>query len=540
MNSLTDPERLQQYPYTSRRIVAAASNGMVATSQHLAAQAGLDMLKKGGSAADAAVAAAAVLTVVEPTANGIGSDCFAIISHDGKITGLNSSGPAPRGISTDELKRHGIQQMPKYGWLPVTVPGTPAGWEAISQQYGRLPFSDLMEPACSYAEEGFPVSPVTAAYWALAANNYNKVNQNGIFDEWFRVFTHGGTAPQAGELWRLPDHAQTLAVIGREGSRTFYEGDIARKITAEAALAGGYLQLSDLETYTPDWVEPVSINYHGYTIWELPPNVQGVISLMALGILDTFDLSTTSPEKALHYQIEALKAAFVDGLTYITDRHYMKMPLDYLLSPDYFARRRTLIGQEAALPEPVTLPGGGTVYLAAADSSGMMVSFIQSNYMGFGSGVVIPGTGIALQNRGCSFSLDPGHSNYLEPGKKTYHTIMPGFITHKGQAVGPFGVMGGYMQPQGHLQVVLNMVDGSMNPQAALDAPRWQWTQGKNLLIEDEYPSALRNSLADAGHILSIQPKGSLFGRGQVILKDHQGTLFGGTDPRADGAVCSW
>jgi len=514
MNSLTDPERLQQYPHQSRRVVAAASNGMVATSQHLAAQAGLDMIKKGGSAADAAVAAAAVLTIVEPTSNGIGSDCFAIISDNGKITGLNSSGPAPRGISADALKLQGIQQMPKYGWLPVTVPGTPAGWEALSQRYGRLPFSDLMESARSYAEEGFPVR--------------------------FRVFTHVGTAPQAGELWRLPDHARTLAAIGSEGSRTFYQGDIARKITAEAAQAGGYLQLSDLETYAPDWVEPVSINYHGYTIWELPPNVQGVISLMALGILDTFDLTTAPPETALHYQIEALKAAFVDGLSYITDRHYMKMPIDYLLSPDYFAKRRTLIGREAAMPEPVALPGGGTVYLAAADSSGMMVSFIQSNYMGFGSGVVIPGTGIAMQNRGCSFSLDPDHINYLEPGKKTYHTIMPGFITHKGQAVGPFGVMGGYMQPQGHLQVVLNMVDGSMNPQAALDAPRWQWTKGKNLLVEDEYPAALRNSLADAGHIICIQPKGSLFGRGQVILRDHQGTLFGGTDPRADGAVCSW
>ncbi len=540
MKSLTDPERLQQYPHPSRRVVTAAANGMVATSQHLAAQAGLDMLKRGGSAADAAVAAAAVLTVVEPTANGIGSDCFAIISHNGHTTGLNASGPSPRGISADTLKRRGLKQIPKYGWLPVTVPGTPAGWEAISQRYGLLPFSELMKPACRYAEEGFPVSPVTASYWALAAKNYKKANYDGIIDEWFRVFTHDGTAPQAGELWRLPDHARTLAAIGSEGSRTFYQGDIARKITAEAARAGGYLHLSDLETYTPDWVEPVSINYHGYTIWELPPNVQGVISLMALGILDSFDLSTASAETALHYQIEALKAAFIDGLTHITDPRYMEMPLSYLLSPDYFKKRRYSLVRKAALPEPVALPGGGTVYLAAADSSGMMISFIQSNYMGFGSGVVIPGTGIALQNRGFSFSLDPGHSNYLEPGKKTYHTIMPGFISYEGRAVGPFGVMGGYMQPQGHVQVVLNMVDGSLNPQAALDAPRWQWTQGKNLLIEDEYPAAFRNSLTDAGHIISIQPKGSLFGRGQIILKDQHGTLFGGTDPRTDGAVCSW
>ena len=282
------------------------------------------------------------------------------------------------------------------------------------------------------------------------------------------------------------------------------------------------------------------MDYHGYTVWEIPPNGQGIIALMALGIAKEFDLENMSKNQIAHIQVEAMKAAFTDGLAHITDSEYMKYPQEYLLSDSYAKMRSGDISLQAANHKPVQLPQGGTVYLAAADSEGTMISFIQSNYMGFGSGIVVPGTGIALQNRGHTFSLDSSHANYLKPGKKTYHTIIPGFLSKAGKAVGPFGVMGGFMQPQGHMQVVMNMINYSMNPQAALDAPRWQWTEGRKIVLEKGFNRDIIEHLLKAGHEIDIHEKGSYFGRGQIIIRNNDNTLFGGTDPRADGAVCSW
>lgn len=542
MTKMISPQALQEYSSESRRTVTVARNGMVATSQHLAAQAGLDMLKKGGNAVDAAIATAACLTVVEPTSNGIGSDAFAIVWHNNEIYGLNASGPAPMGISAEKLISKGLSDMPKLGWTPVTVPGTPAGWEALSRRFGKLPFEELMIPAVKYAEEGFGVSPVVAYYWERAAENYRKERDNypGLFDEWFRVFTNDGVTPKAGDVWKLPDHAETLSKIGKTGSSDFYSGKLAETITAASMENGGYLRIEDLINYSPDWVTPVSVDYNGYTVWEIPPNGQGIIALMALGIAKQFDLENMTGNQIAHIQVESMKAAFTDGLAHITDSEHMQYPLNSLLSDNYAKLRSREINYQAANPKLVQLPQGGTVYLAAADSGGTMVSFIQSNYMGFGSGIIVPGTGIALQNRGHTFSLDSSHANFLQPGKKTYHTIIPGFLSKAGSAVGPFGVMGGFMQPQGHMQVVMNMINFSMNPQAALDAPRWQWTEGKKILLEKGLKRDMIEHLASAGHEISIHEKGSLFGRGQIIMKNKDNTLFGGTDPRSDGAVCSW
>ena len=542
MHSMISSQSLQEYSSESRRTAAVARNGMVAASQHIAAQTGLDILKMGGNAVDAAVAAAACLTIVEPTSNGIGSDAFALVWQKNELYGLNASGPAPRGISAEKLADQGISAMPAFGWTPVTVPGTPAGWAALSSRFGKLPFEELMKPAVRYAEEGFGVTPVIAYYWDKAAEVYGKERGKnpGLFDEWFRVFTKNGAAPKAGDVWRLPDHAETLAKIGQTGSADFYTGKLADKITSESAVNGGYLRSEDLSSYAPEWVTPVSVDYQGYNVWEIPPNGQGVIALMALGIAQEFDLEHMTKNQVAHIQIEAMKAAFTDGLAHITDAEYMKFPLGYLLGKDYAKSRSSSIQLQAGEPDPVQLPRGGTVYLAAADSKGTMVSYIQSNYMGFGSGIVVPGTGVALQNRGHTFSLNSSHANYLQPGKKTYHTIIPGFLSKNGKPVGPFGVMGGFMQPQGHMQVVMNMLNYSMNPQAALDAPRWQWLKGKKIALENGFNCDIIEHLAHSGHEVEIHDKGSSFGRGQIIIKNHEGTLFGGTDPRTDGAVCSW
>ena len=542
MTNMISSQVLQEYPSESRRTVSVARNGMVATSQHIAAQAGLEILKMGGNAVDAAVATAACLTVVEPTSNGIGSDAFAIIWHNNEIYGLNASGPAPMGISAEKLAADGISEMPKLGWTPVTVPGTPAGWAALGSRFGKLPFEELMKPAVRYAEEGFGVTPVTAYYWERTAEIYYRERNNfpGLFDEWFRVFTKNGVTPKAGDVWKLPDHAKTLSEIGKTGSAAFYSGKLAEAITSASAGNGGYLRKEDLSNYSPEWVKPVSVDYNGYTVWEIPPNGQGIIALMALGIAKEFDLENMTRNQIVHIQVEAMKAAFTDGLAHITDSEHMKYPLKYLLGDSYAKLRSSKISLQAGNPKPVQLPQGGTVYLAAADSGGTMISFIQSNYMGFGSGVVVPGTGVALQNRGHTFSLDASHTNYLQPGKRTYHTIIPGFLSKAGEAVGSFGVMGGFMQPQGHMQVVMNMINFSMNPQAALDAPRWQWIEGKKIMLEKGFNHDIMEHLAHSGHEVEVHDKGSSFGRGQIIIKNQENTFFGGTDPRADGAVCSW
>ena len=497
---------------------------MVATSQHLAAQAGLDILKRGGNAVDAAIATAAALTVVEPCSNGIGSDAFAIVWMKGKMHGLNSSGTSPADISLEKVKAEGHVKMPTLGWLPVTVPGTPAAWASLSKKFGNLSLRDCLEPAITYATEGFPISPSVGLAWQRAANVYKD------FTDWQKTFGH----VKIGQKWSSPDHAKTLAEIGDTYAESFYTGRLAQKISAASKQQGGYLKLDDLANYKPRWVEPISVNYRGYDVWEIPPNGQGIVALMALNILKQYDLKYQDAE-SYHKQMEAIKMAFAVGKQMITDPNKMKISPAELLN---YASKLQIsdIAQEPIVKEPVK---GGTVYLATADGDGNMVSYIQSNYMGFGSGVVIPGTGIAMQNRGSDFSLDPNHSNCLEGGKLCYHTIIPGFLTKDGEAVGPFGLMGGYMQPQGHVQLMVNSIDLGLNPQAALDAPRWQWTADKNFMVESHFSVDIARELARKGHNIQMAIDSTSFGRGQIIWRDKD-VLLGGTESRADSAVVGW
>lgn len=529
------------YPYSSQRMMTVARKGMVATSQPLAAQAGLDILKKGGNAIDAAIATAACLTVVEPTSNGIGGDAFALVWTNGELYGLNASGPAPKALTIEAVKEKGHETMPKFGLVPVTVPGAPSAWAELSRRFGKLPLREVLEPAIQYAENGYPLTPILAKYWQRAAQIYKKLFKGAEFESWFNTFTPGGKVPQVGDIWRSPDHAATLREIGETGAESFYRGSLAEKIDEFSRQHGGFLRKEDLAGYHPEWVKPISVNYRGYDVWEIPPNGQGLVALMALNTLKGFEFSEKESVETYHKQIEAMKLAFADGKKYITQEDKMTVPVEQLLSSEYGKERASLISGEALTPEPGTPPSGGTVYLATADEDGNMVSFIQSNYMGFGSGIVVPGTGIALQNRGHDFSLDPEHANRLEPGKKTYHTIIPGFMTKGNEAVGPFGVMGGYMQPQGHVQVVMNTVDFHLNPQAALDAPRWQWVEGKTIEVERSLPAHIAEELARKGHDIKVALDSGGFGRGQIIWRDPvSGVLFGGTEPRTDGTVASW
>jgi gamma-glutamyltranspeptidase / glutathione hydrolase len=343
-----------------------------------------------------------------------------------------------------------------------------------------------------------------------------------------------------GEIWRSPGHAQTLKSIAETKAESFYRGEIADKIHEFSKKYGGYISKEDLSEYYPEWVDPISVNYRGYDVWELPPNGQGMIALMALNILKRFDFVDKESVETYHKQIEAMKLAFADGLKHITQRNKMSVTEEELLSEAYAAQRASLIGDMALQPTAGKPLKGGTVLLATADSEGNMVSYIQSNYLGFGSGLVVPNTGIALQNRGNNFSLDPNDINCLEPGKKTYHTIIPGFLTKDGNPVGPFGVMGSFMQPQGHVQVVMNMVDFQHNPQSALDSPRWQWVKDKTILIEQNFPDHIARALAEKGHDIQLSSNVISFGRGQIIIRNDQGVLAGGTDPRTDGCISAW
>jgi gamma-glutamyltranspeptidase/glutathione hydrolase len=529
-----------KYSYPSRRNVVYARKGMVATSQPLAAQAGLDMLKKGGNAIDAAIAAAACLTVVEPTSNGIGGDAFALVWSNGRLYGLNASGPAPMGISVKALKDAGHVTMPKTGWIPVTVPGAPSAWAALSERFGRLPLTETLAPAIEYAKEGHPVAPNVAILWDRAFKLYSNKLKGEEYKHWFETFAPGQRPPKAGETWKSPDHARTLDMIARTNARDFYQGDLADRIDSFSRKHGGYLRKEDLENYRPEWVEPVKVNYRGYDVWEIPPNGHGIVALMALNILNGFEFNERDSADTYHKQIEAMKLAFADGLEYIADPGHMKVTVEQLLSDSYAEQRRKQIGSSAILPVAGRPPEGGTVYLAAADGDGNMVSYIQSNYNGFGSGLVVPGTGISLQNRGFNFSLDESSVNCIGPGKKPYHTIIPGFMTKDGKAVGPFGVMGAFMQPQGHVQVVMNTVDFCMNPQDALDAPRWQWIEGNTVHVEHQLPNHLARALVMMGHDIRIQTESTYFGRGQIIWRTKDGSLVGGTEPRADGAIAAW
>lgn len=529
------------YPYRSRRMVCHAANGMVATSQPLAAQAGLVILQKGGNAIDAAVATAACLTVVEPTSNGIGSDAFAMVWTKDKLHGLNASGPSPADISIEALQNRGLTEMPQYGWLPVTVPGAPSAWAALANQFGKLPLTETLAPAINYARNGFPVSPVCSVAWHKGFAKYQAETSGAAFRPWFETFAPNGRPPRSGERWHSPDHADTLALIARTGGEAFYRGELAQKIDSFSKRHDGFLSADDLAAFKPEWVDPICVDYRGYTVWEIPPNGQGLVALMALNILKGWSFTEKDSIDTMHRQIEAIKLAFVVGMRYITDPSHMRISVESLISSDFARQHRDLIGDEALTPEPSRPNQGGTVYLCTADDEGNLVSYIQSNYMGFGSGIVVPGTGIALQNRGHTFSLDLDHDNCLAPKKRTYHTIIPGFLTRNGKPVGPFGVMGGYMQPQGHVQVLMNMIDFNLNPQAALDAPRWQWIEGKTVQVEHDMPLHVVHALQSRGHDIQVATDSYGFGRGQIICRDPRThVLSGATEPRTDGVVAAY
>ncbi len=529
------------YRYPSRRNVVYGKNGMVATGNPVAAQAGLDVLKKGGNAIDAAVAAAACLTVAEPTGNGIGGDAFALVWVNGKLHGLNASGPSPVNLTADMLRAKGLTSMPKYGWDAVTVPGIPSAWAALTKKFGKLSLCELVKPAAEYASEGYPLAVNVAKLWASAYAKFKNELKEDHFKHWFDTFIPDGVCPGPGDIWRNEGMAATLREIGETNAESFYRGKLAEKIIAFSKATGGYLTEKDLGDFCSEWVDPISVNYKGYDVYEIPPNGHGITVLMALNILKGMDLGGERDTLgAYHKQIEAIKLAFADTEKYVTDPRHMTVTVGDLLSDAYADERRKLIGEKAIMPQPGKPQSSGTVYLAAADNEGNMISYIQSNYMGFGSGLVVPGTGIALHNRGNNFSLTEGHDNCYAPGKKPYHTIIPGFMSKDGKAVGPFGVMGGFMQPQGHLQVVTNTVDFGLNPQDCLDAPRWQWVGGKTVEIEQEVPMHIIQSLAKNGHDIKVLYDYILMGRGEIIWRLENGVLVGGAEPRTDGTVAAW
>ena len=545
--------------YPSRRSVVYGKNGMVCTSQALAAQAGLDVLKRGGNAVDAAIATAVCLTVLEPPSNGIGSDLFALVWHKGKLYGLNGSGPTPMGLTRekvlaklrmdgrvkDNYKDNGeildlsASDMPDCGWEPVTIPGAPASWKALHERFGAAAFGSLFEAAIRYAEEGFPLQPVCSKLWKKNVAKVSGLKNEKKYLPMLETFFNNKEL-DPGSVMKLPEMGKALRSLAESNCDSFYTGDIAREIIRFSRETGGYLTEADLKNYKPEWVEPILLKYRGYDVCEIPPNGHGLVVLMTLNILRHVFLAGKENPETVHKQLEAMKTGFTDGKMYIADPRYMKASVEYFLSEEYGKKRAKEIGAEARLPRPVDLNCGGTVYLCTADSEGNMVSLIQSHFNNFGSKLSVPGTGILLNNRGKNFSLDPEHDNCLAPGKKPYHTIIPGFLMKDGEPVGPFGVMGAFMQPQGQVQVVNNLVDFGLNPQEALDAPRWQWTGGKNVEVEASFDKTVVEDLKQRGHDIKVMEEFTSFGRGQIIVRQPDGVYAAGTEPRTDGVVAAW
>jgi gamma-glutamyltranspeptidase/glutathione hydrolase len=541
-----------------------APRGVVATSQPLAAAAGVAALRRGGNAVDAAIATAIALTVVQPGSNDIGGDMFAIVWDGTRLHGLNASGRSPAALTRDvvldrldETPRPfagalGGDQgtapltMPSHGWLPVTVPGAPAGWRDLHEKFGALPFAELFDDAVAYADQGYLVSPTVAYHWDRSATMLHPKLSGPQFAHWPEVFTMDGVrAPRAGERWRNPAGARTLRRIAETKAEAFYHGEIAQTIADFAARTGGLLAAADLAEHRSAWVDPICAGYRGYEVWEIPPNGQGIAALLALNVLDGCDIAAASLEERLHWQVEAMKLGFADAHTYVADPEHANVPTQALLTPEYSATRRALIGERAATPAPGDPARGGTVYLCAADADGMMVSLIQSTYMGFGSHVTVPGLGFGLQNRGAGFSMEAGHRNVVAPGKRPFHTIIPAFLTRDGAPVGPFGVMGGHMQPQGHMQVAMSTVDDGLDPQAALAEPRWYWHAGLSVHVEPHLlatpeGAAAVEGLRRRGHEVSIGESAAMFGNGQAIWRMPDGGYVAGSEPRADGCASAY
>lgn len=518
------------FPYPSRRAPVLARN-VVATSQPLAANAGLDMLRQGGNAVDAALAAAITLTVVEPCSNGVGSDAFALVRDHRGLTGLNASGRSPAAWTAERFA--GLARMPALGWDAVTVPGAVSAWVALWRRFGRLPFEALFAPAIRYAEQGFHVGHKTAAGWARARETYT------AFPDFQRHFMPTDRAPGAGEVFRNPAVAKTLTRIAETEGEAFYRGDLAARMAAAAKAQGGALTGADLAAHEAEWVTPLTTPYRGVELAEIPPNGQGLAALIGLGLLERLDTASLAPGSAewTHRQVEAMKIAVRAAFDHIADPGAMATPPEALLEPASLRRAAAAIGSAASALPPAPLPTSeDTVYLAAGDADGMMVSFIQSNYQGFGSGIVVPGTGIALQNRGAGFVTTPGHPNCVAGGKRPYHTIIPAFVQRDGQPALAFGVMGGHMQHQGHVQMVTRIFDHRQNPQTASDAPRWHVTPDYRVLLETGFGADVAADLAGRGHDVQITDA-NVFGGAQLVYRLDDGGYCAASDHRKEGAA---
>lgn len=543
-------DRVNGEGFASRSPVLA-TNGMAATSQPLATQIALDILKRGGSAVDAAIAANAAQGLMEPTGNGIGGDLFAIVwsADEDKLFGLNASGRSPKSLPFEYFAKNGLTKIPSHGPLPVSVPGTVDGWFELHQKFGRLPMKEVLAPAIDYAEKGFPVTQLVAYYWNRSVPLLEK------YPGFRETYMPGGKAPQEGELFRNPRLAKTLSQIAEGGRDAFYKGDIAKKISAYMKENGGFLSYEDLASHKSEWVEPVSSNYRGFDVWELPPNGQGIAALQILNILEGYDLAKlgrTSPEY-VHLFAEAKKLAFEDRAKYYADPAFNRIPVKQLISKKYAAERRKLINEDKSGKRyeagNVALRHGDTIYLTVADKDGNMVSLIQSNYRGMGSGMTPGDLGFILQDRGEMFSLREGHFNQYQPGKRPFHTIIPAFITRDGKPYMSFGVMGGATQPQMHAQIVINMVDFGLNVQEAGDAPRILHTgssqptdermrDGGYLSLEDGFPMESRRKLVQMGH--RIRFESGPYGGYQGIMRDDQGVYHGASESRKDGHAAGY
>ena len=541
--------------FESRRSPVYSRNGIVATSQPLATAAGLEILSRGGNAADAAVAAGAALNVTEPTSTGIGGDMFALYysANTQQVTALNGSGRAPAALTLDRLKKEGFAaQLPPFHAHTVTVPGACAGWFDLIEKHGSLSMAEILSPAIRLASEGFPVAPLTSYSWQRGAQNQLKSALNG------HELTINGRGPTPGEIFRNPNLARTFEIIASGGRDAFYQGEIAQAIVSVIKEAGGCMSMEDLASHTSTWEEPISVTYRGLRVYECPPNGQGITALIALNILEGFDLAALDllSTERLHLMIESMRLAFADSHWYVADPEFSNIPVEELLSKEYAAERRKLINKSRATIDAkrgTPVSSSGTVYLSVIDKFGNACSFINSNYWGFGTGIVPKGFGFTLQNRGHNFSLDPDHPNRLEPRKRPYHTIIPAMVTRPPSPSGrgdggeilyaSYGVMGGFMQPQGHVQVLSALVDDGLDPQSALDLPRFcidVEEAGGRVALEDGIPERVVSELERMGHpVYSVSSYDrSLFGRGQVILRDAEtGVLCAGSDPRADGCA---
>lgn len=524
-----------------------ASSGMVAASQPLAAQIGLDILKQGGTAIDAAIAVNAALGLMEPTGSGIGGDLFAIVwdNKSKKLYGLNASGPSPQALSLEHFQKLGLKRVPEYGPLSWTVPGCVDGWFELHKRFGKLPMTTILEPAIKYAENGFPISELIAYYWAISVKRFKE------YENFQNTYAPGGKIPGKGDMVKNPDLAKSYRLIAQKGRDAYYKGEIAKTIAAYSKKVGGFFQEKDFADFHAEWVEPLSTNYKGYDVWELPPNGQGLAVLQMLNMLKSFDLKAMGHNSAeyLHTLIEIKKIVYEDRARFYADPKFAKMPIKTLLSAEYALKRLQYFNAERAnraLPyDDSILERGDTVYFTVADKDHNMVSMIQSNYYGFGSGMVPDGLGFCLQDRGALFSLEPGHLNVFEPGKRPFHTIIPGFVTKDGWPVFSFGVMGGGMQPQGHIQILLNIIEFGMNLQEAGDADRFQHVGssepdygvmsdgGKVNLESGIHPEVIR-ALLGKGH--AISPDNGGYGGYQGIWFDHvRGIYLGASESRKDG-----